>query len=185
LDGGGALMNQCVHGIDALLWLMGDDVASVFSYSGTQVREIEVEDTSVSVVRFKSGAYGTIVGTTSVIPAQPSRTEIHGDKGSLVLSNDGVRCWTSRLVKGVHKEQPVDLAKRFRTRKPAGKGGPGGAADPKAIGWYGHTAQVQDFCRAILNDRQPIINGPQARKPVALILAIYKSAKTGKEVVLD
>ena len=184
LDGGGALMNQCVHGIDMLLWLMGE-VESVFSYSGTQVRDIEVEDTSVSVVRFKNGAFGNVVGTTSVVPGQGSRTEIHGENGSIVVGNGPLKCHIARLVKGTHKPQEVDLAKRLRVKARSKKqSGAGVANDPKALSVRGHAMQIEDFCRAVKGEREPMVPGTEARKAVELILAIYRSWKTGKEVKL-
>jgi len=184
LDGGGALMNQAVHGIDMLLWLMGD-VESVFTYSGTLTRKIEVEDTSVSVVRFKNGAFGNIVGTTSVVPGQGSRTEIHGDRGTIVLGGGPVKCHSSKVVKGVHKVEEVNLEERLGGKTTHQKIVPVGVAnDPTALTALGHTIQMEDFCQAILKDKTPMVPGPEARKAVELILAIYKSWKTKKEVKL-
>ena len=184
LDGGGALMNQAVHGIDMLLWLMGD-VDSVFSYSDALVRDIEVEDTSISVVRFKNGAFGSVVGTTSVVPGQGCRTEIHGENGSILVGNGPVQCSLGKLVKGTHQVQDVDLAKKLRVKKADDKQiGPGVANDPKALSVRGHAIQIDDLCNAILKDRDPMVPGIEARKAVELILAIYKSWKTRKEVKL-
>lgn len=186
LDGGGALMNQAVHGIDFLLWLMGD-VESVFSYSGTLARKIEVEDTSLSVVRYKNGAVGNVVGTTSVVPAQGSSTHIHGDKGSINLSGSNLQCHTSKLVKGVHEVVEIDLAKELAAKprpKAKKKGGRSVASDNTALSAGGHVAQVQDLCEAIMGDREPMVPGREARKAVELILAIYRSWKTRKEVKL-
>ncbi|MCA1808977.1 MAG: Gfo/Idh/MocA family oxidoreductase, partial [Lentisphaerae bacterium] len=186
LDGGGALMNQAVHGIDLLLWLMGD-VESVFTYSGTLVRKIEVEDTSISVVRFKSGAFGNIIGTTSVVPGQGCRTEIHGERGTIKLLEDGeLFCRIGKEVKGVHKHEEVDLHKVLGGKKVAvkTKKGPTVASDNTALELGGHAKQVQDFCEAIKRNRNPMITGPDARRAVELILAIYKSWKTRKEVKL-
>lgn len=188
LDGGGALMNQGVHGIDLLLWLMGD-VESVFSYCGTFARDIEVEDTSVSVVRFKNGAFGNIVGTTSVVPGRPAETHIHGDKGSIILTGKGMQCHIAKVVKDQHEVQEVDLAKRLGRKKkspaPAAKPGEDNvASDPTALTSDGHTIQIQDLCDAIRKNREPMVPGKDARRAVELILAIYKSRKTKKEVKL-
>jgi predicted dehydrogenase len=188
LDGGGALMNQAVHGIDMLLWLMGD-VESVFTYSGTFVRDIEVEDTSVSVVRFKNGAVGNIVGTTSVVPGQGCKTQIHGEKGSIVIGDGPLRCQIATLVKGTHKPEEIDLEKKLAPKKAKKKAGAakdseGVANDPKALSVRGHAIQINDFCKAIRGNRDPMVPGTEARKAVELILAIYKSWKTGKEVKL-
>ena len=182
LDGGGALMNQAVHGIDLLLWLMGD-VASVFTYSDHLVRKIEVEDTSVSVVKFKNGALGSIIGTTSVVPGQGIETMIHGDKGTITLGNGPLKCWTSTLVKGAHEVREIDLAARFKPGKAAASRDTV-ASDNTAVALDGHTIQVQDLCDAIRRDREPMIPGREARRSVELILAIYQSWKTRKEVRL-
>ena len=182
IDGGGALMNQAVHGIDMLLWLMGD-VESVFTYTDRLARDIEVEDTSVSVVRFKNGALGNIIGATSCVPGQRCRTMIHGEHGSILLEDDNLQCWIGKAVKGVHKPVEVDLAAKFgKNRSAAAR--EGAANDNTAISAEGHVAQVQDFCRAITRNRAPMITGREARKAVELILAIYKSWKTRKEVRL-
>lgn len=189
LDGGGALMNQAVHGIDLLLWLMGD-VESVFSYSDTLVRKIEVEDTSMSVVRFKSGALGNIVGTTSVVPGQGCRTELHGERGTITADGEALTCSIGKCVKGKHEPEEVDLAallepskaKKTTTKKKAK--GPTVASDNTAVGMQGHAAQVQDMAQAVLKNKQPMVTGVDARRSVELILAIYKSAKTRKEVKL-
>lgn len=89
LDGGGALMNQGVHGVDLIRWLMGD-VASVFAYSAALAREIEVEDTAVAVVKYKNGAFGIIQGATTVYPELETRFEIHGELGSITIGDTGV-----------------------------------------------------------------------------------------------
>jgi len=183
LDGGGALMNQGVHGLDQLLWLMGD-VESVFSYSATLVRDIEVEDTSVAVVRFKNGAFGNLVTTTSVVPSQGARVSLHGEKGSITIGDGPMKCQIGRLVKGVHQVEEVDLAAKFKMKSVAPKTTGNVSSDAKAVTSDGHTIQIEDMCQAILKDRQPMVPGREARKAVELILAIYKSWKTGKEVKL-
>ncbi len=182
LDGGGALMNQCVHGIDLLLWLMGD-VESVFGYSDHLVRDIEVEDTSVSVLRFKNGAIGNVIGTTSIVPGQGCKTMIHGEKGSITMGDGPLKCWSSRLVKGNHQTREIDLNKMFRTGSRV-KTSDAVASDNKALSSDGHTIQVKDMCTAIRRDREPMIPGIEARRSVELILAIYRSWKTGREVSL-
>ncbi len=185
LDGGGALMNQAVHGIDSLLWLMGD-VASVFSYSGTLQRDIEVEDTSTSVVKFRNGAFGNITGTTSVVPGQGCRTEIHGANGTIVIGAGPLKCSIGKVADGAHKVEQVDLAAVFdETQADAEEsGGPTTASDNTALSSDGHTIQLQDFCEAVKAGRPPMVPGREARKAVELILAIYKSWHTGAEVTL-
>jgi predicted dehydrogenase len=169
LDGGGALMNQGVHGIDLIEWMAGD-VESVFARAGALVRNIEVEDTCVMVLKYKNGAYGVIEGTTSVYPAQETRFELHGENGSIIFSDSGIKLWKTldenEKAPEIHSEKT------------------GGSADPKDISNLGHIIQVDDIISAVLEDREPMINGESASKSVKLILAAYESARTGKEVFL-
>jgi len=170
LDGGGALMNQGVHGIDMILWLVGD-VESVFARCETLARDIDVEDTALALLKFKNGAIGVIEGTTSVYPAQDTRFEIHGQNGSVIFSDSGFKQW--RKV-----GSDTDTFPAVKNEKV------GGSSDPAAISSSGHYALIDDMISAILEDRDPMITGESARKAVDLILAIYESARTGKEVFL-
>lgn len=169
LDGGGSLMNQGVHGIDLLLYMANSDVESVVAQADHLVRDIEVEDTAVALIKFKNGAYGVIEGTTSVNPARKARFELHGNDGSIVLEEAKFLTWS---VPGV--AQPEG------SQESSGAG----HSDPKAITASGHVFLVQDMCEAVLYDRTPYITGESARKAVDLILAIYESAQTGKRVML-
>ena len=92
LDGGGALMNQGVHGVDLIQWMVGD-VESVFAYAAPLVRDIEVEDTAVITLKYKNGAFGVIQSTTSVYPGQETRFEIHGEHGSIIFGDSGFKQW--------------------------------------------------------------------------------------------
>jgi len=169
IDGGGALMNQGVHGIDLVQWMMGD-IVSVFAHAAPLVRNIEVEDTAVVVVKYANGAFGVIQGTTSVYPAQETRFELHGEKGSLIFGDDGIRTW--ELIEG-ELEKPGASA---------GAGSPG--ADPAAVAHAGHVILLNDLIDSIIEDREPAVNAAEARKAVAVIMAIYESSRTGKEVFL-
>jgi predicted dehydrogenase len=171
LDGGGALMNQGVHGIDLLMWLVGD-VASVFARAETLARDIEVEDTAIALLKFKNGAIGVIEGTTSVYPPQETRLEIHGQKGSVIFGDSGFKQW--RTI-----GSDVDTFPDVKSEKI------GGSADAAAISSWGHYALIDDMISAVIEDRDPMITGESARKAVDLILAIYESARTGKEVFLE
>ncbi|MBE1444619.1 Gfo/Idh/MocA family protein [Paenibacillus sp. OAS669] len=169
VDGGGALMNQGVHGVDIIRWIMGD-VDSVFAYAAPLVRDIEVEDTAVAVVKYKNGAFGVIQGATSVNPGQEPRFEIHGEHGSIIYADSGIKLW--KTVDG--EEPPVSLSERNAE----------GSDNPLAISGDGHYILIDDLIHAIREDREPLISGEEARKSVELILAIYESARTGKEVKL-
>jgi UDP-N-acetyl-2-amino-2-deoxyglucuronate dehydrogenase len=176
LDGGGALMNQGVHGVDVLVWIMGD-VESVYAKAEAKVRDIEVEDTSVALVTFKNGAYGVIEGTTSSNPGEPTTFVFHGEKGTIVLDDKGIQKWAIAADKSVVAENDPE---QCVTRSALSA-----TADPTSIGRAGHQAQVDDLCMAIAEDREPMITGDSARKAVELILAIYASAQAGREIQMD
>jgi predicted dehydrogenase len=166
LDGGGALMNQGVHLVDQLQWIMGP-VTSVYSHADHLVRRIEVEDTTVSVLRFQSGAFGVLEGTTSVV-GMDHRLEFHGDQGTITVYGERIEKWN---VPG--EEMP--------TFEPAAGSM---SADPSAIGLTGHIIQLQDFVDAIREDRRPMVAGEDGRAAVEIILAVYRSARTGQPVEL-
>ncbi|MEX2176121.1 MAG: Gfo/Idh/MocA family oxidoreductase [Pirellulaceae bacterium] len=176
LDGGGALMNQAVHSVDLLLWFMGPAV-EVSAYTSTLAHQrIEVEDVAVATVKFANGALGTIEASTATWPGELKRIEISGNAGSAVVREEDLAVW--RFA----KENKNDEAIRQRMAGRTHTGG--GAADPQAIGHHGHTLQFQDVLAAIKKGKQPLIDGPEGRKAVELILAIYKSAEIGKPVKL-
>ncbi|MFU0799922.1 MAG: Gfo/Idh/MocA family oxidoreductase [Xylanivirga thermophila] len=168
LDGGGALMNQGIHGIDLIQWMMGG-IDSVYANCATLARKIEVEDTAVILVKFKNGALGTIEGSTAVYPGQDTIFSIQGEKGTISFGDKGFYCWK---FMGKDEEAP-EVSDSL-----------GGIN----CGWndlnFGHTIQVQDMAEAVLENRQPMVTGEDAKKAVEIILAIYESSKTGKEVKL-
>jgi predicted dehydrogenase len=171
LDGGGALMNQGIHAIDLLQWLVGLP-AEVKATTATLAHErIVVEDTAVAALRYANGALGVIEGATSAFPGWTKRIEICGDKGSVILEDDNLKFWQFET------DEPGDAEIR------AGGSGAnigGGAANPLAISTEGHRRQIEDLCGAIRENRQPAIAGRDARNAVALICAIYESAKSGQ-----
>lgn len=176
LDGGGALMNQAIHNVDLLLWLMGP-VQSVAAFTATLAHErIEVEDTAVAALRFKNGALGVIQATTSVHPGLPKTIAIHGDKGSVVVEQEDVLKWEFT------PELPDDHAVRQRFAQKVGASG--GASNPAAISHEYHRRQLADFVQAIATNGTPLVDGREGRKAVELIRAIYRSAATGQIVSL-
>jgi UDP-N-acetyl-2-amino-2-deoxyglucuronate dehydrogenase len=176
LDGGGALMNQAIHSVDLLAWLMGPVVEVQAHTAMLAHRRIEVEDTAVAAVRFANGALGVIEATTAVYPGYLKRIEIHGSAGSAVLEEEDLRKWD--FVK-LRKEDKA-IVDAMKQAKSTG----GGASDPAAIGHHGHAAQFRDFVDAVRKNRPPAIDGREGRRSVEIILAIYKSAETGKAVRL-
>ena len=174
LDGGGALMNQAIHNVDLLLWMMGP-ATHVCGLTATLAHErIEVEDTAVASIRFANGALGVLVGTTSVHPGYPKQIAIHGDKGSAVIEQEDVLRWDFAPA------TPMD--DEIKMRFSAKVGASGGAADPKAISHEGHRRQLADFVAAIRDNRPPKVDGREGKRAVDLICAIYVSNRTGRVV---
>lgn len=165
-DGGGCLMNQGIHTIDILQWLVGP-VAEVKSYTDTVAHNIEVEDAAVAALRFESGALGVIMGSTAVHKGLPSRIEILGATGNIVIEGDSIIRWQV----GGEEEIAQFSGSAF------------GATDPSAgmrEAVAGHVEQIRDFLSAIEENREPALSGAEARRAVALVLAVYESARTGR-----
>jgi UDP-N-acetyl-2-amino-2-deoxyglucuronate dehydrogenase len=176
LDGGGALMNQAIHNVDLLAWLMGE-VASVQAITATLVHErIEVEDTAVAAVRFKNGALGVIEAATSAFPGLLKRTEIHGEHGSARVEQDDVTLWTFAASAPEDAEIQAKIA--------AVSGFTAGSSDPRGITHAGHRDQLADFLHAIDTNTAPLVDGREGRRSVEIIRAIYRSARTGQSVSL-
>jgi len=178
LDGGGALMNQGIHTIDQLLYL-GGDVASVCASTACLAHTgIEVEDTAVAILEFKSGARGVIQGSTACWSSTGHPSEVHvcGDQGSVFLADDRFRVWDFA------EPRPEDEAIRAELMQGADVKG-AGANDPKAISFFGHQRNFEDVAAAIREGREPSVGGAEARKAVALIRAIYESARNGSAKV--
>lgn len=175
LDGGGALMNQAIHSVDLLLWLMGD-VAEVTALTGLLAHErVEIEDAAVAAIRFKSGALGIIEATTAAYPGQLKRIEISGTEGTAILEEESIKVWNFAK----EKKGDADVLAKLAGNKTGG-----GAADPAAIGHAAHAALFRDTLEAIKKDRTPLADGSEGRRSVELILAIYQSAESGKTVKL-
>lgn len=174
LDGGGALMNQAIHQVDLLQWMMGP-VASVSAYTDRLAREnIEVEDTAVAVIRFASGALGVIEATTSVYPGYPKRLEIHGAAGGAIVVDDNLTEWTGQGLSDEENQAIVDeLTDAANTKT---------FADPMALGVERHRLQIEQFMQAVNDDAPLSVDGHEARKSVALIEAIYESSRSGEPV---
>jgi predicted dehydrogenase len=176
LDGGGALMNQAIHNIDLLQWLMGP-VSQVNAFTATLAHErIEVEDTAAACLRFANGALGVIQATTSVFPGLPKTIGIHGDRGTAVVEQDDLLKWEF----AAEEPQDQEIRKRFAQKS----GLSGGASDPAAISHRGHAMQLTDFMHAVQKGGKPLVDGREGRKAVAIIEAIYRSARMGTAIAL-
>lgn len=166
MDGGGALMNQGIHGVDILQYLMGR-VSWVMASMDTMTRPIETEDMVVAIMKFQNGALGTLQASTTCWPGYQRRTEICGDKGSIVLEEDRILKW--------------DLPTAYEESNQAEKA-LHATSDPKNISMENHKVQLEDMARAILLDKTPIVDAVEGKKSVDIILSIYKSARTGQKV---
>jgi UDP-N-acetyl-2-amino-2-deoxyglucuronate dehydrogenase len=174
-DGGGAVINQAIHGLDLLQWFAGMPV-EVFAWTTRRVyTHIEVEDTAVATLRFASGALGGFEASTALWPGWSRRHEIAGEHGSVVLEDDRIVRWEFR------EARPEDEAIRAAGQVNALGSG---ASEPGAISVEGHKRQLQDFVDAIRTGRRPELDGREGRKAVALVRAIYESAERRAAVKL-
>ena len=176
LDGGGALMNQAIHSVDLLCWLMGP-VKAISAHTATLAhKRIEVEDVAMATLEYANGALGVIEATTAAYPGALKRIDVHGSAGSASLEEEDLVAWD--FAKPTRTDQ--DMLKRMQGKTKTG----GGAADPTAIGHHGHTMQFKDVLAAIKKGSKPLIDGPEGRRSVEVILAIYKAAESGRVVQL-
>lgn len=175
LDGGGVLMNQGIHLVDLLLWLIGDatEVCATFA---TLTHAIEVEDCLTATVRFASGALGSITATTAAAPGFPHRVEVYGDRGGVQIEGEQVVRW-----EGESQEPRNQRTREPRTGEPIAAGA---GASPTGIGAVGHTRLLEDFVAAIREGREPLVPGREGRRSLALVLGVYESARTGQSVRL-
>ncbi len=170
LDGGGALMNQGVHGIDLILWMVGEDVTSLSGRANTVSREIPVEDTAAAVLQLEKGGLCVIQGCTTAYPGYSSTFYIHGETGSVIFNDEGIIDWN--FMDAENAPVRPDMGERV-----------GGASDPTKIGNYGHVCLLRDLANAVREDRSPCIPPQEANLAVKVICAIYESTNTGLPVV--
>src|SRR5713226_6402246 len=163
LDGGGALINQAIHTVDLLLWLLGD-VLRVQARTATILHKIEAEDTAVANLEFANGAVGTLLATTAAYPGYPRRLEITGTEGTVILEHD-------RIIAADLRSPPPD----FAAITPGDSNQSASSAAVTDIS--GHKAILEDFLHAIANNTQPICNGREGRRSLALVASIYHSAQ--------
>ena len=165
---GGALMNQAIHHIDALQWMMGEP-ESVFAYTATLAHRIEAEDTGVGVVRFRSGSLGSIEGSTITYPANiEGSLAIFGEKGSIKIGGNSLDRIAFWKVEG-EVEHEAEILRRQEL-------------DPPPSRYLSHSIVLEDMVRAIREDREPATNGREGRKSLALVLALYESARERCEI---
>jgi predicted dehydrogenase len=176
LDGGGALMNQAIHSVDLLAWLMGP-VKQLTAHTATLAHErIEVEDVATASLVFENGALGVIEATTASYPGEAKQIEIHGSAGTAVMREEDILVWQFAKPGKRDEEIRQKMANRTKTG--------GGAADPAAIGHHGHALLFKDVLAAIKKGGRPLVDGHEGRRSVEIILAIYKAAEMGRAISL-
>lgn len=168
---GGALMNQCIHGIDLLRWMMGNEVEEVYGVTRQQFHHyLEAEDIGMAVVKFKNGAIGTIEGTTNVYPQNLEETlYLFGENGTVKIggkSTNNIDVWN------------------FSDESDADQKNKGLQEQTSNVYGNGHTSLYKDVIDAIENDRMPYVDAYAGRNALEMILAVYKSQKTGMPVKL-
>jgi UDP-N-acetyl-2-amino-2-deoxyglucuronate dehydrogenase len=171
VEGGGALINQAVHQVDILLWLIGR-VESVYGeWQLGALHKIESEDVISSVMRYASGATGVIQASTAFWPGYTERVEIHGTKGTAIISGDKLTTW--------------DIEGESDSDAPVERDVQSGASDPMAISLAPFERQFLDFGEAIRHNRKPLVSGEEGYQALELVEAIYRSCREGAKVVLS
>src|SRR5260370_4869792 len=164
LDGGGALINQAIHTVDLLLYLLGD-VARVQARTATVLHKIEAEDTALATLEFASGAVGTLLATTAAYPGYPRRIELTGTEATVILEHD-------RIIAADLRNPPPDFANMST-------GDSNQSASSAAVtDISGHQAILEDFLHAIANNTQPTCNGREGRRSLAPVESRCTSPRT-------
>ena len=169
---GGALMNQCIHNIDLLRWMMGDEIDEVCAYTDNLNHDyIEAEDLGMAIVKFKNGSYGIIEGTTNIYPKNLEETlYLFGKKGTVKTGGKSVNI-IEEWIFADNKEDAEEVKKN-------------NSEMPKNVYGFGHTPLYKDVINAIETHTKPLIDAEAGRRALELVLAIYKSAAEGKPVKL-
>ncbi|MBA4602986.1 Gfo/Idh/MocA family protein [Thermoactinomyces mirandus] len=167
---GGVLMNQAIHNMDLLLWMMGD-IEEVSSYSATRIRNIEAEDTSVSVIRFKNGALGVLEAAVTIYPKNLEESlSIFGEKGTAVIAGRTANWIKEWKFEGLSEEEAEATIEKIEK-------------DP--FGIPGHQCIIQDMTEAVQDNRRPIVSGEEGRKALSFVIACQMAAETGKPVKMN
>lgn len=165
---GGALMNQCIHNIDLLRWMMGDEIDCVVGMTDRLKHDyIEAEDLGIALIKFKNGSYGIVEGTTNIYPKNLEETlYIFGEKGTVKAGGASVNVIEEWRFSDM-LDDPDEVKARFHE-------------NPPNVYGFGHTPLYADVIDAIQNDRAPYVDGEAGKRALELVLAIYKSASTGQ-----
>ena len=179
MDGGGSLMNQAIHTVDLMTWLMGE-VESVTSTAGIYNHKIDTEDLTASLVKFKSGATATFVSTTCAYPGISTEMMLYGTEGSIEADADMIKTWKM-------KEPLDDMDEDEEEQMMIDRYGKGNrfAAEHEPDALYGHRHVVEDMICAVRDGRDPEIMPTSAANAVRFVNAVYESAKSGKTVIFE
>jgi UDP-N-acetyl-2-amino-2-deoxyglucuronate dehydrogenase len=175
VEGGGALINQGIHQVDLLLWLIGRVRSVCADWRLGALHKIESEDMVNALVRYESGALGVIQAATAFYPGYPERLEIHGTKGTAIVSGDRLTTW----------DVEDDEESLMHGAPPLESAGKSGASDPMAISLAPFERQFLDFGRAITDGRAPLVSGEDGYRALELVQAIYRSCRDGRQVGLS
>ncbi len=191
LDGGGAMMNQSIHNVDALQWILSADpalkhlqphenpVEEIFAYTGKRGHDpklIEVEDTAMAVLKFRNGALGQLLGATSMFPGTNRRVWVAGRDGTAEVIEEQLSVFTFRNKLASDDATLAQYSQQTRST---------GASDPLAISYTGHTKNIGSFLAALDAGQTPALDGVESRKAVQILEALYQSAATGQPVRLS
>jgi UDP-N-acetyl-2-amino-2-deoxyglucuronate dehydrogenase len=185
LDGGGALMNQGIHTVDLLVWMLGEPVEVSARTACLAHQRIEAEDIAVAVIRFASGALGVLHATTAAHPGLTARIQVHGDRGSAVIDGDQLTYFHAAAVDAGSPGHgatgdPNQAAALLPGQAPA----PTAGSDPGALS-HAHLYQYRDFVEAIKQGRRPAVTVDDAIRALAVVEAVYESARTGESVPVE
>jgi predicted dehydrogenase len=169
-EGGGALINQAIHQIDILRWLAGPVAEVSAMWQLGALHKIESEDVVNAVLRYASGATGVIQASTALWPGYPERTELHGTKGTAIITGDKLTAWDVENDSG----EPAPVTKEVAS----------GASDPMAISLEPFERQFRDFGDAIEKGRKPLVSGEEGCQALEVVEAVYRSCRTGEKVKL-
>ncbi|MEH7386569.1 Gfo/Idh/MocA family oxidoreductase [Bacillus sp. JJ1521] len=169
---GGALMNQCIHNIDLLRWMMGGEIDEVVGMTDNLKHGfIEAEDLGMALIKFSNGSYGIVEGTTNIFPTNLEETlYIFGDSGTIKAGGKSVNIIEEWLFVD-KKDNPEEVKAKYQE-------------NPPSVYGFGHNPLYTDVIEAIKNDREPYVTAKDGRDALELVLAIYKSAAEGKGVKL-
>lgn len=174
-EGGGALINQAIHQVDVLLYLAGSVVSVTGAWQLGARHKIESEDVVNALLSYQSGATGVIQAATAFWPGFTERVELHGTRGTAIISGDRLTSWDVLDDTEANQADPAPLAQNVSS----------GSSDPMAIGVTTFERQFQDFAEAITQHREPLVNGEEGYRALEVVLGIYQSCRERRTITLE